>query len=815
MTVSSTIRKAGPFAGNNAATTFPFSFKVFAKGDVKVLLVNPNGLATALTLDSDYSVLLNANQDSNPGGWVTYPISGNPLASGYQLVTLGDLAYDQETDITNQGGFYPSVIEDMSDRSTIQIQQLAEITSRAIVYSEAESASPVLPNAQARANSLVGFDASGNLELYGLSPAVGAGDLRNEAWTGGQDFTAGTSTSVTLSRAYGTKANLGTVVMAGLPQDPASYSLTSNGTVLQFDGVIPLGVTRIWCVGGTTLSIYTPPAGSVTEAMLAVGSRMASRVKDFVSVRDSGCVLDGTTDASAELIAAIAAIGSRQCGLLIAGPLLTSQAITFPPNITPIFMNDGCIIGKAGTELIQTQSQPGANRVQIFKNCVYQSTVPVTVYPEWTGALPANADNRAALQAALDAIRYTGGVVDFDAQTYNMSANINIGTGTGGSTGQNIVLRGKGRNLTKLNFTIGTASGIQIVGADGTPLQGVEIRNLSITKSPAATGGVGIYGQYTSLLHISDVTISGFIQGVGALRDGNLICERVIVILSGSVNGQRGFNLDGGGASAGGNASAELERCYVDGSQIAPTSTGHIGFYAFGAYVSDLKFSNCETQMPYGIGMELDMSTSANTGNEDVQLLNCRFDSTNTYGLYINGAGTSGSSDSMVTVIGGWVNSRSTLAETDSVFLNNCRGISIIGMQFYCAAGAAFGTHVKMANCVNVLVSGCLFSEMKYGVYMTGSGYSAINSNRFYSSSGTPATNMIVGGTCSRVMTNGNVFDGYCNSAVVNFDGASVGCGVTGSSFNASTLINTPRISNGSSGPVGGSDGSSGLNSGV
>src|ERR1700709_2532707 len=127
MTVASAVRKPGPFAGNNLATTFPFSFKVFAKGDIKALRANPSGAATQLTLDSDYSVQLNANQDSQPGGWVNHPISGTPLPSGYDLVLLGNLPYYQETDLTNTGGFYPQTVEDMSDRSTIQIQQTAEI----------------------------------------------------------------------------------------------------------------------------------------------------------------------------------------------------------------------------------------------------------------------------------------------------------------------------------------------------------------------------------------------------------------------------------------------------------------------------------------------------------------------------------------------------------------------------------------------------------------------------------------------------------------------------------------------------------------
>lgn len=37
MSVSSEVRKAGPFLGNGTAASFPFGFKVFEADDVKVL----------------------------------------------------------------------------------------------------------------------------------------------------------------------------------------------------------------------------------------------------------------------------------------------------------------------------------------------------------------------------------------------------------------------------------------------------------------------------------------------------------------------------------------------------------------------------------------------------------------------------------------------------------------------------------------------------------------------------------------------------------------------------------------------------------
>lgn len=703
--------------------------------------------------------------------------------------------------------------ENGPDALTMIAQQINGDFTRYVRYREDESIDGELPPSLQRANTVYGFADNGMPALLPVPAAVGAGDLRTERWTNGVDFVAGSTTTVTLSRAYISKANLGTVVMQGVPQDPASYDII-GGNVLQFAAIIPVGVSTIWCVGGTTLSLNTPATQSVGDSKIAPGSKLMSRVLDIVSVRDYGCKLTGIDDDTSALLAALGAIGNRACTLLISGPLLVSQDVGFPPNVILSFINDGAIVGAAGTELIQTQSQTAAGRRHIFRNCVFRSTVPTTLFPEWAGASTANADNKAFIQATIDAIRYTGGVIDFDGGTYAMSGAVTIGTGAG-STGQNAVLRGKGRNLTKINITTGTSGGLQIVGGAGTSLQGIEITDMSWTKSVPVAGGVGIYAQYTALLYMANVSISGFIQGVGALCCGNMIAERVIVILSGAFNHQRGFNLDGGGATPGGNASAVFHRCYVDGSQVDPASTGHIGFYGFGAYVSDLEFSSCETQMPIGIGCMLDASASVNTGNEDVQFINCRFDSVNSYGLYLRGFGQSGSPDSMVTVMGGWINSRSVLAETSSIYLENCRGVSVIGTQLYCAGNAAYGIHVKAINCTNIIVTGCLFSEMKWGVYMVNCGLSTISGNRFYSSQATPATNMIVAAGCSRVMTNGNVYDGYCTNVVVVFDNTSVGCGVTTSSFNSATLTYAPRVSNSSSGPVGGADGSLGLNSGV
>lgn len=129
MTISSTTRKAGPFTGTGATATFPFTFKVFNTSDLEVVRLEvATTLETTLTLTTDYTVSLNQDQDANPGGSIT--LVAGALASGYTLVITSDVANLQPTDLTNQGGFYPEVINDALDRTTIQLQQIQEKVDR-------------------------------------------------------------------------------------------------------------------------------------------------------------------------------------------------------------------------------------------------------------------------------------------------------------------------------------------------------------------------------------------------------------------------------------------------------------------------------------------------------------------------------------------------------------------------------------------------------------------------------------------------------------------------------------------------------------
>ena len=57
MTIPATARRAGAYEGNDSATSFAFSFKVFADTDIAVVHADAGGVVTELTKDSDYSVI--------------------------------------------------------------------------------------------------------------------------------------------------------------------------------------------------------------------------------------------------------------------------------------------------------------------------------------------------------------------------------------------------------------------------------------------------------------------------------------------------------------------------------------------------------------------------------------------------------------------------------------------------------------------------------------------------------------------------------------------------------------------------------------
>lgn len=166
MTVSSSINKAGPYAGNGVTAAFAFAFYTQAAADLSVVRTDPSGIDTPLTFGPDYTVTLNPDQTTTPGGTVTLAVAP---ATGYQVTILRSIALTQGSSLPNQGGWYPRVVENALDKLTMAQQQLAELVSRTVKVGVAAaqtpdqmiatitaSASSSLANASAAASSATG-----------------------------------------------------------------------------------------------------------------------------------------------------------------------------------------------------------------------------------------------------------------------------------------------------------------------------------------------------------------------------------------------------------------------------------------------------------------------------------------------------------------------------------------------------------------------------------------------------------------------------------------------------------------------------------
>lgn len=333
MTVSSTTRKAGPFAGNGLQTAFPFTFKVFSASDIQVTRADSTGVETVLVLNSNYTVALNADQDSTPGGTVN--LSG-ALATGYALTVTGNMAYSQGTDLPTGGAFNAQNVEDALDRITILSQQLLEAVGRAVKVPATSSTDPaallqeLAADAASAASSAAAALSSYNSfrgTYYGVlavDPTVdplgtpcGQGDiyfnsitLRMRAYNGSTwaDVGVATPTTVNVQRFSGNGSttvftlsnppafqNAAEVYISGVAQVPGvDYTVTGAALdTLTFTTAPVAGTNNVFV---RTISAYaggTPNDGSVTTAKFS-----ASAKAPYAGVADSATTASTATSAT-------------------------------------------------------------------------------------------------------------------------------------------------------------------------------------------------------------------------------------------------------------------------------------------------------------------------------------------------------------------------------------------------------------------------------------------------------------------------------------------------------------------------------------
>lgn len=307
MTVPATTRKAGPYTGTGATGPFPFSFKIFAVTDVKVVVADLTGAETVLV--SGYTVTANADQVASPGGSVSITAG---LTTGYKLSLTGNLPNDQTLAIPGGGNFNPVAMENALDRLAMQLQQVAEVASRAVVVTATSGQDPasilatLLSSASSAAASAASALASLNSfkgQYYGplaadpaldpLGAAMGAGDLY---WnTGANELRTYTGSSWVY--APGVPGN-GSVTVAKLAAD--ATALATDVAANAQGGTYTLALTDRGKSIDTTSNVTIPansavafPVGSIVTVTNTGGGTLTIGINTD-TLRQAGTAATGT-----------------------------------------------------------------------------------------------------------------------------------------------------------------------------------------------------------------------------------------------------------------------------------------------------------------------------------------------------------------------------------------------------------------------------------------------------------------------------------------------------------------------------------------
>jgi len=155
MTVSTTIRVIR-YAGDDAETTFPYTFRILNETDMNVVLTDGDGVDTSLTLTTHFSVTGVGEETGGNVEMVT------PPATGEQLTLYRVTPQTQQTEYESNSPFPAETHETALDKLTMEVQELTESMTRTVTIPISDDTESMeLPNEDTRANTYFYWDENG------------------------------------------------------------------------------------------------------------------------------------------------------------------------------------------------------------------------------------------------------------------------------------------------------------------------------------------------------------------------------------------------------------------------------------------------------------------------------------------------------------------------------------------------------------------------------------------------------------------------------------------------------------------------------
>lgn len=133
--ISSETSRMPAYVGDGSADTFAYTFPIFAAADLMAVVIDADKDETELVLDTDYTV---SGVGEAAGGNValigagTWLDAGGDLDTGYSLIIRRRRAILQDSDVRNQGDFFPEIHEDFFDHIVMVCQQQQDEIDRSV-----------------------------------------------------------------------------------------------------------------------------------------------------------------------------------------------------------------------------------------------------------------------------------------------------------------------------------------------------------------------------------------------------------------------------------------------------------------------------------------------------------------------------------------------------------------------------------------------------------------------------------------------------------------------------------------------------------